>query len=270
MYEKNAVVFELRSPIEIACLRDVLCGFASFCSGVIAQRMDMKGDWIQYEQIRQLNASKSKPVHLGSTLKAKLGQYHVDNAFDLFVVENAYNCIFHTMHQVLPPPISDGYIKAICTLEADEDEYRGLQWTLDGTEHTQNQVIANQKLCPQNLSLSEFKNFGSLRADGHRLQLRKMYAMIESEALSFEKSSVLSLVIQTLWEAGISGDGGSIRESHTDFNDPQFAAAMIEMLGKFCEQQKDNWVWLNFESEILTFFSNLFTILLARFIQQNY
>ncbi|XP_055310984.1 uncharacterized protein LOC129573874 [Sitodiplosis mosellana] len=69
-----------------------------------------------------------------------------------------------------------------------------------------------------------------------------MYAMIESEALSFEKSSVLSLIIQILWETGVSGDSGTIRESHTDFNDQQFAAAMIEMLEKFCEQQKDNWV----------------------------
>ncbi|XP_055310983.1 uncharacterized protein LOC129573873 [Sitodiplosis mosellana] len=241
-YEKHAVVFELKSPIEIACLRDVLIGFAKFCGGQSDKRMDIKGNWINYHQISHMNASKSKQNHLGSTAKPNLHLYHVDSAFDSFVVENAYNCVFNANEQELPPSISDGHIKKICTLKIDEDEYSGLQWTLNGTKHFQNEVIARQKECPQLLSLSEFKNFGSLRADGHRLQLRKMYAMIESEALSCEKSSVLSLIIQTLWETGVSGDGGSIRESHTDFDDSQFAAAMIEMLRKFCEQQKNNWV----------------------------
>lgn len=242
LYEKNAVVFELKSPIEIACLRDVLIGFAKFCGGQNDKQMNIKGNWIQYHQISHLNASKSKKIQLGSTIKYQLNMYHVDNAFDSFVVDNTYNCVFNTNEQELPPKMSDEHIKKLCTLKVDDKEYSGLQWALNGTKHTQNEVIARQKECPQNLSLSEFKNFGSLRADGHRLQLRKMYAMIESEAMSFEKSSVLSLIIQTIWETGVSGDSGSIRESHIDFDDLRFAAAMIKMLAKFCEQQKDNWV----------------------------
>ncbi|XP_055313653.1 uncharacterized protein LOC129574965 isoform X2 [Sitodiplosis mosellana] len=72
--------------------------------------------------------------------------------------------------------------------------------------------------------------------------LRKLYAMIETEALSFEKESVLMLIMQTLWECGVSGDGKFIRESHVDFNDAEFCTTMIELLTKFIEQQKDNWV----------------------------
>lgn len=90
-----------------------------------------------------------------------------------------------------------------------------------------------------------YKNYGTLRADGHRLQLRKLYAMISTEALSFEKESVLSLIMQTLWECGVNEDAedeDSIQESHIDFTDPTFCIAMIELLEEFVEQQKENWM----------------------------
>ncbi|XP_031638985.1 uncharacterized protein LOC116351075 [Contarinia nasturtii] len=245
-YQQNAIVFELKSPIEITCLRDVLYEFARFCDGEPKKQESIQGNWINYHQIKKLNATQSKHiihiVQLGSTTGTELQSYHVDTMFDMFVIQNGFNCIFHASNWCLPKPISDLSIKDKCTFVADEDEYKSLQWTLKSTQHTQNEVITRQKECPDTLSLSEFKNFGSLRADGHRLQLRKMYAMIESEALSFEKSSTLSLIIQTLWEAGISGDDDAIRESHADFNDSMFTSAMIEMLVKFCEQQKNNWV----------------------------
>lgn len=66
--------------------------------------------------------------------------------------------------------------------------------------------------------------------------------MIETEALPFEKEDVLALVMQTLWECGVSGDVNYIRESHLDFHDAIFCNAMIDLLGKFVEQQRSNWM----------------------------
>lgn len=242
-YQQNAVVFELISPIEIVCLRDVLYDFVRFCGGEQKKTESIQLNWINYHQITKFNKSDSKHIYLGSTTKAELQMYHVDNDFDtFFVTNNSLNCIVHASSLCLPPPISDNSVKDLCTFVAQESEYRGLQWTMHGTKHTQNEVIARQKECPDTFTLSEFKEFGSLRGDGHRLQLRKMYGMINAEALSFEKSSTLSLILQTLWEAGIAGNDNFIRESHVDFTDPLFTSATIEMLEKFCEQQKNNWV----------------------------
>lgn len=41
--------------------------------------------------------------------------------------------------------------------------------------------------------------------------------------------------MQTLWELGC-------RDTHTDFSDMRFCAAMIELLKKYVEQQEDNWM----------------------------
>ncbi|XP_031637089.1 uncharacterized protein LOC116349684 [Contarinia nasturtii] len=249
-YEQNAVAFELRCPIEIACLRDVLFSFTKLCENPkgfeFASLVDAanRRGWVAYHQINQFNVSNSMFISLGGSNSSYKYKEHVDSSFECFVVKNGIGCTFYGSQSTLPSAISDECINTVCTLPV-ENEYKSLQWTLNGTHHTQNEVLSRQNECHERLTLSEFKNFGSLRADGHRLQLRKLYAMIETEALSLEQSSVLSLVIQTLWEAGIAGDDGAIRESHTDFNDSKFAAAMIELLDKFCEQQKKNWVHPN-------------------------
>lgn len=244
-HEQNAVVFELKCPIEIACLRDVLFCFAKLAENPKNFRFSsLKGDksykWISHQQNSRLCTSESELVMLGGR-RSNICKQHVDAEFDTFIVENDVTPTFYGSGSSLSSrAITDKNIKEVCTLKT-ENEYSVLQWTLNGTNHTQNQVISKQSECHKELSLSEFKNFGSLRADGHRLQLRKLYGMIECESLSFDKSSVLSLVCQLLWEAGISGESRSIRESHMDFRNLKFATAMIELLDTHCEQQKSNW-----------------------------
>lgn len=240
--EQFAVVFELRIPNIIACLRDVLYGFAKICPGE-TEKLKIKGYWIECDKLCDFNQSNSKYVHLGSTKKRPLEYVHVDNNFSAFIVQNSFNCVYESNHEALPKPPSpsDDAIKHLNAFKT-QDEYSGLQWALNSTEHTENEVLSRQSDCPRNLSLNEFKNFGILRADGHRLQLRKLFALIETEALSFEKESVLLLIMQVLWECGISGAAKAIRESHIDFNDHEFCTAVIELLDTFVDQQRDNWM----------------------------
>lgn len=221
-------------------------------------------------------------IALGSTTIEENRPLHVDKPFSNFALENSYNLtVYKTestkpntnfnhlmldisnrkkkkqrmkemrieMHSKnttgfsMPDPITDDAVKMRCTLKVESGtDYEHLQWVVNGTSHFQNEVIAEQAKCPDGLSLAEFKNFGSLRADGHRLQLRKLYAMIENEGLSFEKPSVLSLVLQTIWECEVKGDAGETRESHVFFQRSACANSMILTLEKFVELQKENWV----------------------------
>lgn len=236
-----AIVFELNIPDEIACLRDVLYSFVEFCSGE-PKLLKIKCTWNDRQYLSQNNNSKSECVKLGSTIKQTVDSVRVlDSSLKKIIIANTSNCVFHGNKRAIPTMSTTHLIKRVCTLEA-KDEYIHLQWALNGTQHTENLVLASQSKCGTNMTLSEYKNFGSLRADGHRLQMRKLYAMIETEALSFEKESVLILVMQTLWECGVSGPSGFIRESHIDFRDPKFCDGMIEILAKFAEQQKNNWM----------------------------
>lgn len=231
------IVFELKIPNEIACLRDVLYGFTEFCLDD-AEMLKIKGDWKQ--RLSKYDTSTSEYLTLGSTATRKMVEYPVDCPFDRFIVENTFNCVFHAENKSLFDALSDDCLKKVCTFKTS-GEYSDMQWTLDSTKHTENQVLSLQSECHQDLTLSKYKNFGSLRADGHRLQLRKLYGMIETEALAFENESVLALIMQTLWECEECGESGPIRESHIDFNDPHFCSAMIELLNKFLRLHRNSW-----------------------------
>lgn len=228
-----AVVFELRIPNLIACLRDILASFVNLCTGK-PKSLTIKGNWVECDGLLDFNESESQLVSLGSTHRRKLDFIHVDEVCERLFVENSFNCVFHAFDKAIPTSLSDDVIKNVCTFKT-QSEYLGLQWTLNTTTHTENQVLSRQSECPQNLSLCEYKNFGSLRADGHRLQFRKLYGLIETEALSFDKQSVLSLIMQMLWELGC-------RDTHTDFSDSTFSSVMIQLLYKYVEQQEDNWM----------------------------
>lgn len=247
VYRQNAVVFELRIGIEIACLRDVLGEIASSISRA-TEKVNNRDNWYDYIPISAYKTSNCQRVTLCSTSPLMLSRryqpktYHVDDPFERFIVLNGYNFTYQHQDRHLPSEISAQSVNKFCTLHVrNGSAYENLQWTVNTTEHTQNEVIAMQSDCPVTLSLAEYKNFGSLRADGHRMQLRKLYAMIETEALSFEEPSVLALVLQTIWTTGPIGDCAFRRESHEDYTDPIFANEMIELLNKFIEQQKCNW-----------------------------
>lgn len=238
-----AIVFELQIPSEIANLQDVLNSFAEFCLGE-SEALKMTKDWIDRPDLKLYKANNGieRNVTLGSTTSENLGSFHVECSFDWFIVENTHDCVFHAEEQKKTPnTIPDDSVKNVCSFKA-LNEYAGLQWALENTHHTQNQVIAEQSRCCQELTLPEYKSYCSLRADGHRLQLRNLYTMIATESLSFEKESVLALIMQTLWECGVSGTNESVRESHIDFRDTKFCSAMIELLVKYVNQQRNNWV----------------------------
>lgn len=180
-------------------------------------------------------------------LIASISGVHPDEPFESCTIENKRNCIIYGysggVAYHIPKDIENQFLEKNGKFSVEMGSpYETLQWTLIGTTHTQNQVIARQFECPQSLTLCEYKNFGSLRADGHRLQIRKLYAMIETESLSFETQSVQSLIMQTLWEVGPSNPlAVQWNESHEDFTDPKFAKAMIDLIDKFINTQKCNW-----------------------------
>lgn len=241
-HEQNAIVFELRIPTEIACLRDTLSRFGQFIDPCVGNHVHITEKWSCYREIVAYNISGHNYCFLGNTKVTSNRTYplHVDTDFSRFNVKNGYDCVYHTSNGGLLTKMADVDMKARCTLTV-EDKYSCLQWTVNGTSHTQNEVLARQMDCPHDLSLSEFKNFGSLRADGHRLQWRNLYAAIETEALSFENSSVLSLVLQSIWQMEENGTASVIRESHEDLKCDKFVLAFVELLMKFVQQQKGNW-----------------------------
>lgn len=245
-FERLAIAFELHIPRPIACLRDILYGFAQLFGGNVESTSFRT--WSNRPDICEFKTATNadQSVKLGYTTRYDVRKIQVDQNMpsDKLIIANASNCVFHADQKPMPAPITnETTIKTVCMPFKLKDEYTCLQWTLNGTTHTENEVLVQQSKCPEILSISEYKNFGSLRADGHRLQLRKLSAMIETEGLSFDKESVLSLIMQTLWECGIKADDDdSTRESHYDFLDQEFCKAILQRLDTYTMRQENNWM----------------------------
>lgn len=167
------IVFEIKIPEEIACLRDILYSFAEYSHGE-SKKLSIKSNW--QDQISPyiiMSGSKCEYVQLGSTVKPTLETLKVfECSMSRIIVQNGSNCIFHAKHRAIPT-LSTVRIKKMCTFDA-RNEFKELQWTLHGTNHNENSVLASQNRCSTDLKLSDYKNFGSLRADGYRCQVREI------------------------------------------------------------------------------------------------
>lgn len=246
-----AIVFELLIPTEISCLRDVLQFAAEefFFSAKSANELSIRGNWIDYEQISWHGEEWDRRVNLGSTCLLYMKSHytkkmHPDSDDSEFVVNNGYNCVYYAAPANIEVfnDVKKQSIKRFCTFHVElSSPYRNLQWTLSNTDHSQNEVLASQSNCPIELTLSEYVAFGSLRADGHRLQMRNIYRALVTETLSFEKESVAALIFQALWQAGPKSKNNWIREAHEDLADDVFASEMLELLSKYLSSQQDNW-----------------------------
>lgn len=245
-----AIAFELIVPTEISCLRDVLHFVAHefLFTAKSDNELNIRGNWIDYEQISSHREVWDRQVHLGSTSLLYLGSHYAKNIHaeaddSSFVVNNGYNCVYYGPDGMeLFNDIEKQTVKRFCTFNVESNSpYRNLQWTLSNTNHFQNEVLASQSDCPIELTLSEYIQFGSLRSDGHRLQMRNIYRALATETLSFEKESVTALILQALWQAGPKSENNWLRESHEDLADDVFASEMLDLLTKYASSQQHNW-----------------------------
>ena len=266
LHYRYAVVFELRIPIEIACLRDALAYFDIELSGAYSANhsSEVFGTWCRYQQISHHNAGKQAKVELGSTQKTlevshySVSQLHPDSPESSFITDNAQNCVFvvkctlpNCRHKSQPSSeikLADTCsVKNYTTLEVEGGSpYSSLPaWAVQNATHNQNQIIAQKSTCPTSLSLCEFVEFGSIRA-GHRLQLRNIYRALEQRTLTLKSKSVLALILEALWEAGPPNSGESfdnswIRDSHVDLLCPEFTAKLVDELESLAVRYAKNW-----------------------------
>jgi len=187
-------------------------------------------------------------VKLGSSTKSCLvahhsrGGFHPDTDIDEFIVPNGYNCKYYYDDDPSAPSIPfPGSVKKFCTFQVNPNSpYCNLQFAVNGTSHTQNQVLAQQIKCPAELSLSEFIEFGSLRA-GHHLQWHNIHRAIVQGSLSLETESVFSLICQTVWQAGQLSGTEYYRESDLSIIDANFAIKTLQLLKAELDKNACNW-----------------------------
>ena len=121
-----------------------------------------------------------------------------------------------------------------CRTILPEGPYKGLQYAVDSTSHTQNRVLAEQIECSSEISVHEFVAFCSLRADGEETQWPNISRELKSSNLSLNTEAVSTLIFQSAWQVGSPGTSKS-RTSHYPLEDADFVKdlhyALSDLLG---------------------------------------
>ncbi|CAG8984161.1 hypothetical protein HYALB_00008163 [Hymenoscyphus albidus] len=115
-----------------------------------------------------------------------------------------------------------------CTLKLPPGCYETLQYALAGTNHTHNEVIAKQALCPQSLTVHELHAFTALRR-GYRIQIN-IARELAARTLIFGAEEVHLLVLQSSLQAGPSAGEQVSRQSHVEIEEESFGKDLLDTL----------------------------------------
>lgn len=127
-----------------------------------------------------------------------------------------------------------------CVTLLSEGPYSNLQYAVNSVDHSQNEVIADQETCPRVLNLHEYLSFGSLRADGERIQWHNIKRELGSSNLSLNTEAVCILITQAAWQAGSRGCS-DLRNAHLDLQNLYFCGEILTTVSKILESISANW-----------------------------
>ena len=272
----SALAFELLAPIEIVSLRDCLYLFNSRIFGFtdvplardlnfrclrvlefykrrnfnlylktdLEKTYENKGHWMDFKNF--VNISQQNTEIPNDT--DNIGNDNNINNFNEVTesvqkfVRLGNNCTF-TWERCLVAGRIDESLSEYCMFKVEQRHFGNtdLQWALSQTI-SQNVAYSKLNLCPDNMSLAEFREFGTFRA-GHRLQLRNLYRALEQRTLSLKSRAVLALILQSLWQAGPPlpfselslVDRKWIRDAHVDLLCPHFCLKLIKLCSSVVE-----------------------------------
>ncbi|KAL1869170.1 hypothetical protein Daus18300_005707 [Diaporthe australafricana] len=107
-------------------------------------------------------------------------------------------------------------------------------------------VIANQRQCPQQVSIHEFSAYQRLLAGKSRRWITMLVEMGSSH-LNFSSSETVQLLSQLALQAGPLGVGGigALREAYSIFADVAFCRRLAEMIDQKLNSIKLNWREVN-------------------------
>ncbi|KIY69275.1 hypothetical protein CYLTODRAFT_394060 [Cylindrobasidium torrendii FP15055 ss-10] len=132
-----------------------------------------------------------------------------------------------------------------CTLKLPEDAepmYKGLQWMVNGVDHSENTVVARQSHASPDLSPHEFVAFGCFRAGGY-VQWLNLARAVAALSLSFRSKSVYTLIAQTIQQVGplenIEDDLTPVW--HQSLLSASFSTVLLRSLSSLLEGCRDNW-----------------------------
>ena len=262
--EAKTVVFELSLPLAFSVWRATTYKILrDICNMQSLPQEDAQSELSSYQALQAYQTNQVSQITLASTTKSFLVSHYrqrnipadaADVCFNhglrwRFVIAYYELCLinlypfrlFDNSKREWPSSLfSTCSIRPYCTLQIPAGIYRCLQYAVDTSSHTSNEVLSKQSECPRELTLHEYIAFASVRS-GPRIQWLNIARELPVRALSFRTEAVHTLIMQAAWQVGpLSSDGGN-REWHDELNLTEFGLLLLNELrglfGSICE----NW-----------------------------
>ncbi|KAL8627825.1 hypothetical protein Q9189_006473 [Teloschistes chrysophthalmus] len=197
-------------------------GLQSYCDGSSTSRLVLAAT------IKSVLAShyrqKTFPVTLETVYCDHGAQYSLyDRCREVWVGEQDQCVSFNAMCQTIIP----------------RGPYENLQYAVDATDHTQNDVLASQTECDPDLSLHEYIAYGSVRADGEKSQWLNICRELRAFNLTWNTESVHSLIKQSAWQAGRPSTT-CLRTAHSVFETTEFPTTLLMNISNVLDSIKAN------------------------------
>lgn len=242
-----SAVVELDCPLELVAWRNLTWMLIhDLGRQSVSQREEPAARLFSYDPLKKYAQSKGSRLTLASIPKpfakahyrvlkfpATLDRCYADNALRYELFDPFTTCWIKDQTD-MPS------LRRSCITPLPGGPYANLQYAVDSVGHSQNQVIADQEACSKALSLHEFLSFGSLRADGERIQWYNIERELSAFNLNLNTEAVCTLITQAAWQAGSHSDS-VLRNSHLDFSNRHFCEELLTAVVKVFDSVKANW-----------------------------
>lgn len=244
----KSAVMELDCPLEFAAWRN-LTWMLLLDLGFEGEESNISplAELSTYSGLSKHYKGKASRFTLASTVKPYVKAHYHDLSFpiaqvdELFVRNALRYQLFDRIGSCWVQDQRNNYnLHERCTPRLPGGPYANLQYTVESVDHSQNQVIADQGSCSQGLSLHEFLSFGSLRADGERVQWFNIKRELSASNLTFNTEAVWTLITQAAWQVGSRGET-MLRKSHLNLSDPIFCKELLAVISKSLDSIGTNW-----------------------------
>ncbi|OAX31855.1 hypothetical protein K503DRAFT_809820, partial [Rhizopogon vinicolor AM-OR11-026] len=250
VYDAEIVVFELGAPVTFKVWRSVTFHFLHDVCTPATHPVENTIQHMLLMDYQPLSSycvgSLDQRITLASETKSFLNSHYRTRSLPCTTVDVSVNNGLRfrlydtTIHVWASGSFQSIDISDLCTYEVPPGPYSALQHYLWGTQHTSNEVLANQAICHAELTLHEFIAFGNLRS-GSLLQWMNILRELRARTLTFRDPAVYLLLLQASWEVGeLSVDGS--RVWHDELMVSDFGHALLDELKSLTVSVEANWL----------------------------
>ncbi|KAG9082529.1 hypothetical protein FRC07_014174, partial [Ceratobasidium sp. 392] len=247
----KAVVFELECPDALNIWRSATYKILCDLGGLTKGRADPHCTLAGYDGLSRWSSRLRSSTHritIASSTKSFLRSHYSNTkipATQAAVCVNnglSFRIFDSSKHTWAAGPFTESsFIKYGTFTLPTNSPYHYLQFSLEGTSHTSNEILADQSDCPKDLSLHEHYAFGTLRS-GARLQWMNIVRGLEENVLSFSREEVNQLHTQAAWQIGLLSQDSQTWDWHVELDDPEYGHLLVDQVIRVLARVRANWL----------------------------